>query len=668
MVVIIKIDVIMKKMSIIFAALGLFVAASCSTVEMQPVVEPARDLVPLSILSGEKASQQAALKTTLSGTEVHWTEGDAVAVFDKLNYKNEFPSVDVNGSSARFEGQVENGTTEFYAVYPFSSALSADASNLYVDLPSDQTPVAGTFAEEMNVSVAAGSRTPGEPEVAGLRFRNVCGLIYFTVPARLNAVSEVVFKAENRALAGKLTIAKSDASTVAGVSSGSNSVKMTGDFAAGSTFYFVVAPGEVNGFSITVKTKNGATYTNSSVKSFALASGAMKNLGTIDFKSSVQAQAYHQYSSDVLVGTTVEVSLDLPEMMGDYVEGLNVKVTDSKGTVVREYNGNSYVSKVTLTKDHGRIYLPQGRYNVSYTYTLNGVPATKDVTVDVPAPKFSGNVSVSGVTSYSLSKTDVNAANNYPADQIGSITASSNALNFISSEVLGENPVSYSIYMDSGELGSGVTKSPAAVSAPDKTSLAWGQYTIKARFTFDGVSVTGTSNVLYITGLPYRSPDFFSNSVSVASTSNAAANQWASSGTVEYWSGRGYQLYYYYYFVFGTTKKAGILFSPKFQVPENTAVNYEYSACLFSTGLRDGSLDLVSGLTTNFSKSTVFSDSFSRIVSENNPSKDQFTTYRHNVTLTSQSRISFGTLEPKLNNAAENWLTIDHLNVLYGHK
>ena len=54
MVVIIKIDVIMKKMSIIFAALGLFVAASCSTVEMQPVVEPARDLVPLSILSGER--------------------------------------------------------------------------------------------------------------------------------------------------------------------------------------------------------------------------------------------------------------------------------------------------------------------------------------------------------------------------------------------------------------------------------------------------------------------------------------------------------------------------------------------------------------------------------------------------------------------------------------
>ena len=508
MVVIIKIDVIMKKMSIIFAALGLFVAASCSTVEMQPVLEPARDLVPLSILSGEKASQQAALKTTLSGTDVHWTEGDAVAVFDKLNYKNEFPSVAVSGSSARFEGQVENGTTEFYAVYPYSSALSADASNLYVDLPSDQTPVAGTFAEEMNVSVAAGSRTPGEPEVTGLRFRNVCGLIYFTVPARLNAVSEVVFKAENRALAGKLTIAKSDASTVAGVSSGSNSVKMTGDFAAGSTFYFVVAPGEVNGFSITVKTKNGATYTNSSVKSFALASGAMKNLGTIDFKASVQAQAYHKYLSDVLVGTTVEVSLDIPNMMGDYVDGLNVKVTDANGTVVREYNGNSFVSKLTLTSDHGNTYLPQGAYKVSYTYTMNGVSATKELTVNVPAPKFAGNVSVSGVSSYSLYKkgdaASINAANDYQPDKIGSIVASCDAITLISSEILSSHPVSYSIYMDSGELASGVTRSSGNVSANDKTGLNLGQYTIKARFSFDGVTLDGTSEVLHITGLPYN--------------------------------------------------------------------------------------------------------------------------------------------------------------------
>lgn len=524
----------MKKVSMIFAALGLFVAASCSRMETPQVVEPVRNLVPLSISSGEKASQQAALKTVLNGTEVHWTEGDAVAVFDKLNYKNEFPSVAVDGSSARFEGQVENGTTEFYAVYPFSSALSADASNIYVNLPSDQTPVAGTFAEEMNVSVAAGTKTPGTPEVDGLRFRNVCGLVYFTIPARLSAVSEVEFKAENRALAGNLTIAKSDVQTVAGVTSGSNSVKMAGDFAAGSTFYFVVAPGEVNGFSITVKAKNGATYTNSSLKSFSLASGSMKNLGTIDFKDTPEVKAYHQYLSGVLVGTTVEVSLGLPEKMESYMESVDVKVEDQNGNVVREFSGNSYVSKVTLTRDYGQTYLPQGAYKVSYTYVMNGVSASKEFSVNVPAPAFSGNVSVSGVTSYSLYKKgdedSINAANKHQADKIGSITASCDAITLISSEILSSYPVSYSIYMDSGELASGVTRSSGNVSASDKTGLNLGQYTVKARFTFDGVTLDGTSEVLHITGLPYE--------VSFAGLSSAPSG-WNTFGGIS-WSGYGW--------------------------------------------------------------------------------------------------------------------------------
>ena len=503
----------MKKMSIIFAALGLFVAASCSKVEMQPVVEPVRDLVPLSILSGEKASQQAALKTTLSGTEVHWTEGDAVAVFDKLNYKNEFPSVAVSGSSARFEGQVENGTTEFYAVYPYSSALSADASNLYVNLPSDQTPVAGTFAEEMNVSVAAGSRTPGEPEVAGLRFRNVCGLIYFTVPARLNAVSEVVFNAENRALAGKLTIAKSDATTVAAVSSGSNSVKMTGDFAAGSTFYFVVAPGEVNGFSITVKTKNGATYTNSSVKSFALASGAMKNLGTIDFKSQPTAVAEHTYENGILTGTKVTFDLGLPEKMGEYVTDFSAVMTNSNKNKCREINSRSNVSgAINMAVVNGMTYMPQGDYTLTYSYFMNGVKEEKSFTVNVPKPTFT--VSAFAETSYSRYLNGDASANTYfsTAYEVKNISYKVS----ISDNVLSQ--IALSACSGAVTAVSGGTKYASAddgyvnkskgtfYSNAGVTNVPVGEYSVSASATFDGVTVNSPSSKIHVTGLPYKAP------------------------------------------------------------------------------------------------------------------------------------------------------------------
>lgn len=240
----------MKKINIILAALAVAAVSSCSYEEhgLTPEVDgpqPAEELVPLCISTGDMT------KTSLQGSTVNWTSDDEIAVFDNVNYPNKFTITSVDGSDAVFEGLVSIGTTDFYAVYPYSSAKSIDASNITVTLPAAQTSAAGTFAEEHNISVARGVKVPGEESVEGIRFDNVCGLIRFTVPQRIAAVKNVVFQAENRSLAGDLIISKDDLK-VESVANGTNSVSMSGDFAAGSTFYFVVAPGEVNGFSITV--------------------------------------------------------------------------------------------------------------------------------------------------------------------------------------------------------------------------------------------------------------------------------------------------------------------------------------------------------------------------------------------------------------------------------
>lgn len=497
-----KVDVIMKKMSIIFAAFGLFSAASCSKVNIN---ESQRDLVPLSIYSGEKVSQNPALKTALDGTAVVWTADDEVAVFDKSDNINKFSAVSISGSKASFEGLVEVGTTEFYAVYPYVSAVSADASALYLQLPADQTSAAGTFAEEVNVSVAKGVRTQGETHVSGVKFNNICGLIHFTVPEHLSAVSEVVFTADNRSLAGKLTVSKSSTPSVTAVADGTSSLSMSGSFSAGSTFYFVAAPGLVDGFNIRVKTANGAVFSKTSTASFDLAAGGMKNLGVIDFKPEFSTDAEHVYSNGVLTGTHVNVAFGLPAGMEDYVESVEVKVLNGSGTVVRQYSSNSAAATLTLDKTHGNVYLPQGKYQVAYTYVMNGVAKTVTKDITVPAPVFTGTVSVSGVTSYSLSKTNVNAANDYPAEQIGSITASCTAVSKISSEVLQQYPVSYSISLDGKEtIFSGSTTS-STVSPGAKSGAAWGTHTLTSSFSFDGLTISGTSDKLYITGLPYIS-------------------------------------------------------------------------------------------------------------------------------------------------------------------
>ena len=499
----------MKKINIILAALAMTAAFSCSYEEpyVAPETEgttPSEVLVPLTLSTGEMT------RTSLDGTSVKWTADDHIAVYDNVNYANDFAATSVDGSSAVFEGFVGEGTTDFYAVYPYSGAKGIDASNITVTLPSAQTSADGTFAEEHNVSVAHGVKTPGEENVSGIKFDNVCGLIQFTVPKRISAVKNVSFKAENRALAGDLSVSKSELKVVS-VANGSNTVNMTGSFAAGSTFYFVVAPGEVNGFSITVTAQNGATYSKTSTKSFIVEAAAMKNLGEIDFKAEPSAEAVHTYENGVLTGTKVTLTPGLPAGMEAYVENLTATLIKN-GVEYRKISKSSVSASEVMDVVKGRVYVPQGEYVIEYTYTLNGVAETKTVNVTVPAPAFT--VSASAYTSYSkyLEGTDASiaAANACTPESMYDITLSAS----ISQSVLNNIPMTSNkgtIYKSNGEELDVLTEnynlsSPIFHLDGEYTDLAWGSYSIDAQVTFDGVTVTSPKQTLHITGLPYKTP------------------------------------------------------------------------------------------------------------------------------------------------------------------
>lgn len=493
----------MKKINLVLAVLAFFAAASCSHEEYNSIIDketagPADVLVPLSLSTGEMT------KTSLAGGSVNWTGDDEIAVFDIVNYANRFSATSVAGSSAVFEGFVGEGTTDFYAVYPYTLAKSADASSIIVTLPAGQTSADGTFAEEHNISVAHGVKTVGEESVEGIRFSNVCGLIQFTVPQRIAAVKSVSFKAENRGLAGDLSISKSDLK-VTEVANGSNTVNMTGDFAAGSTFYFVVAPGEVNGFSITVTAQNGATYSKTSAKSFTVEAGAMKNLGVIDFKAEPAAVAEHIYENGVLSGTKVTLTLGVPAGMEAYVENLTASMTKD-GVEYRSISKTSAAASEVMAIANGKTYVPQGDYAIEYTYTLNGVAETKTVNATVPAPEFT--VSASAYTSYSkYLEGAVDAANACTAESVYDIRLSVS----ISEAVLAQVPMTSNkgtIYNADGSSYVAVSNespsSPVFYTLPELADCPWGSYTLNAEATFDGVTATSPTQTLHITGLPYR--------------------------------------------------------------------------------------------------------------------------------------------------------------------
>ena len=498
----------------IAAAVLSFAAVSCTNdiIDNNAEVNQDGNLVPMILNSGP------SVRTSLNGSSVNWTADDVIAVYDRNNAANRFTASSVDGSNAVFEGMVAEGTTDFYAVYPYDKAVKATDSEIMVTLPSDQTPAAGTFAEEHNISIASGVKVPGVEEVSGILFMNICGLVQFTVPERLAAVSEVSFTANDKDIAGNLTVSKSDVKSVVSVSDASRTITMKGSFEAGSTFYLVVAPGQINGFSIKVVAENGAEFSKVSAKSITVAAGAVKNLGVIDFTAAPTATANHKYPNGILSGTDVTLNLGIPAGMEGYVQNLTAKMTSSEGTVVRSLSTTSAQQSMALSVANGFTYIPQGEYSLSFTYTLNGVEDTKTISLTVPAPTFT--VTADAYTSYDKYQNgEISAANNCGPIDIYDINCSVSISNTVLSQV-GLSAWSASLVDSQGAdhlaqnntVNGTVNENLSVFYKSDHiSSFNVGAYKLSATATFDGVNISSAEDKLNVTGLPYKAPSMVEN-------------------------------------------------------------------------------------------------------------------------------------------------------------
>lgn len=540
----------MKTNRILSAALIVFAATACNT-DYTTENFSGQDLEPMTIAGVET---KTVFNPTEKGGTVNWTVGDHLAIFDNKGGKNIFNNSE--GAAASFSGNVTAGTEMFWGIYPAELATSESTTNgiLTATLPATQTPAAGTFAEELNISVTTGFKTPGTPEVTGISFHNVCGLISFTVPQRI-AAKKVTFSTESRELAGTLEI-NCENCTAKITENGSKSVSMEGNFDAGSTFYFVVTPGTITGYRIDVETNAGSLYYKSTAAgTLDIKAGDLKKLGTIDFKNGeMSVSASHTYSDGQLTGTALTINHGIPQNMWKDVTALSLTVSKG-GTNYRTYSATS-VSGATITPT-GNIYLPHGDYTVSCSYTMNGVTTTSTKTVNPGKPNFTGSANVSGVTSYSkYLNRSLGDPNAHDAETITDISASCPAIANISAAVLKEVPVSYTIAIDDEAHKTGTINNPSTttVAADNKTGAAWGERTLKATFTFDGVAINGSS-VCHITGLPYTAaPPKNSGTYPWTDNYETARNKIS-------WNGDGVHLE-------GVSKKS-LIKSPSFHVPGN---------------------------------------------------------------------------------------------------
>ncbi|MBR1577391.1 MAG: hypothetical protein IJ653_02245 [Bacteroidales bacterium] len=193
------------------------------------------------------------------GSKVLWTPGDKISVFCG-SAQAEFTSTNTDpAATATFEGYIEvpsdmtDAELTLYGVYPYSASNSINDGVVMVSLPAEQRAVAGTFADDLSISV-------GRATGSSMTFWNVCGLVEVSV-TREDVKSVSISGLSGEALAGTLSVsvAADGKPAVTSVADAGTSVKISateGEYlASGQNYYLVVAPVQLaQGAKIAVET------------------------------------------------------------------------------------------------------------------------------------------------------------------------------------------------------------------------------------------------------------------------------------------------------------------------------------------------------------------------------------------------------------------------------
>ena len=201
------------------------------------------------IIYADREDIQSTKTEIQDGTSVVWKKGDAIAVFvysgatNDIKYYKRYKFVsrnEVSSSRTEFEGDVklayEFEDEDYYAVYPYDAASSCENGYLTVNLPSTQVAKAGSFGDDLFISVAS---SPGNTNK--MTFRNVCSGIKFSVDC--DDIREVVISNnDGRPMSGTLKIWDGKVESISG-SPDLRVISPFGEtFAKGASYYAVIPP------------------------------------------------------------------------------------------------------------------------------------------------------------------------------------------------------------------------------------------------------------------------------------------------------------------------------------------------------------------------------------------------------------------------------------------
>ena len=190
------------------AALILGLMSTACTDQLTPAAIEKENLVPeqkekTMVFRASLEQPESATKTSLSGTDVVWNEGDQIRIFNEAT-----PAGAIFTLKAGYGGEVDGefvgtdiGAGPYYAIYPASVSDSFTTSPLAINtvVEANQTYVANSFGNGANVAVASAADM-------NLSFKNVFGAISFTLTGSATISKINIYTRENEILNGSLHI------------------------------------------------------------------------------------------------------------------------------------------------------------------------------------------------------------------------------------------------------------------------------------------------------------------------------------------------------------------------------------------------------------------------------------------------------------------------------
>ena len=236
----------MKQRYILLAIAALvFAACARNTKPSEP------EGMMMTFTAYQEGTGETRTTVQAGGTQVYWEPADEIKVF-------------FNGAGGRFIAQnTENATvatfsgtlnvvvggnegagysTKTWGLYPYRADAVLDGDAMVTTLPSDQTGRAGSFAKNMNITLA-------QSEGYGLPFYNVCGGVRFSLTQE--GIKRVTFEGNGgETLAGRIKLAFADGlPVVSEVVARDSILTLTppggGTFQTGQWYYFSALPGSL---------------------------------------------------------------------------------------------------------------------------------------------------------------------------------------------------------------------------------------------------------------------------------------------------------------------------------------------------------------------------------------------------------------------------------------